>query len=192
MDRRERQVQARRQDILVAALQLFETKGFSQTSMEEIAETADVARGTLYNHFQSKVDILVALRTAAKDRWQAEALRRAKAGESPVAMIERVIVQATEWIDDHPHMAGAFQDAVPLLMARHGLKLGQHIIIPPELVRMAQEKQELTSALPAEMVAFLLDMTVRFCLMEGANGPDQAKISDKVKAALSELLARLA
>jgi hypothetical protein len=107
-------------------------------------------------------------------------------------MIERVIGQATEWMDDHPHMAGAFQEAVPLLMAKHGLKLSQHIIIQPELVAMAQEKQELTSAFPAEMVAFLLDMTVRYCLMESLQSQGKEKISTKVEAAVKELLVRLA
>ncbi len=61
LNRRERQVQDRRNTIMAAALQLFESKGYLETSMEEIAETADVARGTLYNHFESKAEVLLAL-----------------------------------------------------------------------------------------------------------------------------------
>ena len=47
----------RREDIVEAAEVLFAEKGFSATSMTEIAEKAGVAKGLIYHHFASKEDL---------------------------------------------------------------------------------------------------------------------------------------
>jgi AcrR family transcriptional regulator len=44
----------RRSEILAAAAKVFATKGFVATHMEDIAEAAGLAKGTLYLYFQSK------------------------------------------------------------------------------------------------------------------------------------------
>jgi AcrR family transcriptional regulator len=50
-------------EILEAARKLFARKGFQNTTMDEIAEAAGVAKGTVYLYFQSKRDVyLEALR----------------------------------------------------------------------------------------------------------------------------------
>ncbi|GAB4248275.1 MAG: hypothetical protein Kow00109_24420 [Acidobacteriota bacterium] len=46
-----------REDILEAALDLFAEKGFYAVTMQEVAERAEVAVGTLYNFFESKEDL---------------------------------------------------------------------------------------------------------------------------------------
>lgn len=60
LNRFERRKQATRQRIVHAANQLFTTNGYVETSMEEIAKTADVAIRTIYLHFDSKAAILLA------------------------------------------------------------------------------------------------------------------------------------
>lgn len=51
--------QLRRREILDACAPLFLEKGFHETSMREIAETAGVGKSTLYDYFQSKEEILI-------------------------------------------------------------------------------------------------------------------------------------
>jgi AcrR family transcriptional regulator len=58
---RERQKATRHRDILAAAGILFRRAGYAETSIEAIAERAEVAPGTVYNYFQSKGDLLLAL-----------------------------------------------------------------------------------------------------------------------------------
>ena len=43
--------------IKLAAIELFESKGFTNTSMREIAEALDVSKAALYYHYKSKEDI---------------------------------------------------------------------------------------------------------------------------------------
>jgi AcrR family transcriptional regulator len=59
--RRERQKQDRERRIVAAARRLFDRKGFAATSMEDVAERADLAVGTLYNYFRSKDQLLFAM-----------------------------------------------------------------------------------------------------------------------------------
>lgn len=69
--RRERKRQQARDQLYAAALHLFVTQGYEATTMDQIAETADVARATVFNHFSQKVGFL--------EEWGAR--RRARVNE---------------------------------------------------------------------------------------------------------------
>jgi AcrR family transcriptional regulator len=56
--RRERNKQRVRNRIYDAAVELFTFQGYDQTTVDEITEAADVARGTFFNHFQRKEDLV--------------------------------------------------------------------------------------------------------------------------------------
>lgn len=56
----DRKKEQARTKIIDIAIDLFEKQGFDGTTMEQIAEEADVAKGTLYNYFSSKGAIIVA------------------------------------------------------------------------------------------------------------------------------------
>jgi AcrR family transcriptional regulator len=56
--RRERKKRELRERIYQAARELFQKHGFEATTVEQIAEAADVAQATLFNHFQSKQALL--------------------------------------------------------------------------------------------------------------------------------------
>lgn len=53
--------EARRLQILDVASKLFETRGFAETSVDEIVRTAGVAKGTFYYYYRTKQDVLGAL-----------------------------------------------------------------------------------------------------------------------------------
>jgi len=59
--RRDRQIQRKRQEILTAATQVFARKGYASTTTKDIANEADLGESTLYNYFESKRDILLAI-----------------------------------------------------------------------------------------------------------------------------------
>jgi len=58
--RASRGADAKRSRILAAARDLCASKGFDATRMEEIAAAAGVSKGTLYNFFESKDDLVAA------------------------------------------------------------------------------------------------------------------------------------
>ena len=55
----EEQQSRRRREIFEAAVHLFLEKGFTETSMRQVAEAAGVGKSTLYDYFATKDDILV-------------------------------------------------------------------------------------------------------------------------------------
>jgi AcrR family transcriptional regulator len=56
-----------REGILEAAARIFSQKGFHATSMNDIAEAVDLQKASLYYHFDSKQEILIALLDHALD-----------------------------------------------------------------------------------------------------------------------------
>jgi AcrR family transcriptional regulator len=66
-DRRSRKRERSRQAILAAARDVMAGKGIDEATMAEISERADVALGSLYNHFGSKEDLALAVVDAEID-----------------------------------------------------------------------------------------------------------------------------
>ncbi|MCG6498750.1 TetR/AcrR family transcriptional regulator [Kitasatospora sp. A2-31] len=58
LGRRERNKLKVKERLYDAAITLFAEQGYDETSIDEIAERADVARGTFFNYFQRKEDLL--------------------------------------------------------------------------------------------------------------------------------------
>jgi AcrR family transcriptional regulator len=57
MPRKEREFQRHRQEILLASEAVFSEKGYVSATMEEIAQRAEFAVGTLYKFFENKADL---------------------------------------------------------------------------------------------------------------------------------------
>jgi len=71
LPRREREKLRQRREMLSAALGLFSEKGYHSVSMQEIAEAAEFAIGTLYKFFENKEDLYKALVMEQADRFEA-------------------------------------------------------------------------------------------------------------------------
>lgn len=55
--------------ILDTAERLFYEQGFSNTGINQVIEEADIAKASLYKHFESKNDLLVAYLQRFHERW---------------------------------------------------------------------------------------------------------------------------
>jgi len=65
-----------RQRLIRAALELFTTRGYYDTTTAQIAKKAGIAEGTIYRHFASKQQLLNELYRAAQ-RWAARVVQEA-------------------------------------------------------------------------------------------------------------------
>ena len=68
-----------RQRLIRAALELFTTKGYHDTTTAQIAKKAGIAEGTIYRHFASKQQLVNELYRAAQ-RWAAKVVQETSRG----------------------------------------------------------------------------------------------------------------
>ena len=73
--RRERKKAAIRAHILSTAIQLFSQHGLDSVTVDQIADAADIGKGTIYNYFSTKEDIVVAFMVDFETRVQAKVRR---------------------------------------------------------------------------------------------------------------------
>src|ERR1035437_6689029 len=83
VNRRERKKIAARSRILSTAIDLFWAHGLDAVTIDEIAAAADVGKGTIYNYFATKEDIVVAFMADLEARMAPE-ITRFKPEERPV------------------------------------------------------------------------------------------------------------
>jgi AcrR family transcriptional regulator len=61
VDLKERMVEHRRTQILLGAAKVFAEKGYHKATTKEIAQAAGVSEGTIYNYFDNKRELLLAM-----------------------------------------------------------------------------------------------------------------------------------
>ena len=97
----QRRVEPRaRTRILEASRKLFAHRGFSETSMGDIARCAEVARATVYNNFDDKRDILAAIigdYLAGYVRIAQRLREEARWGQTSFELIQEMVLAALSW-----------------------------------------------------------------------------------------------
>ena len=63
---------ARKEEIINACEQLYQTKSFKDITLKEIGNVTSFTRTSIYNYFQTKEEIFLALYEREYDRWNAE------------------------------------------------------------------------------------------------------------------------
>jgi TetR/AcrR family transcriptional regulator len=67
VERKEREKEHRKEEILDAAQKVFFEKGLATATMDEIAEAAELSKGTLYLYYKSKEDMYLAVMMRGMD-----------------------------------------------------------------------------------------------------------------------------
>ncbi len=70
--RRDRKKAAVRARIIATAIDLFGRHGLANVTVEHIADVADIGKGTIYNYFETKEDIVVAFMVDLEQKVQAK------------------------------------------------------------------------------------------------------------------------
>ncbi|GAA1571049.1 TetR/AcrR family transcriptional regulator [Actinomadura kijaniata] len=154
--RRERNKQRVRERIYASAISLFAEEGYDQATVDAIADRADVARGTFFNYFQHKEDIINAWeeRRGAKLRTRLEESLSSK--EMSAALLMRMCLSILAELNEEE------RDVAPALVTAW-VKTGKPILAEPhiaaiftELVERGQRRGEIRADVEAERVGNLL------------------------------------
>lgn len=189
--RRDKKRVERHHQILDAASSLFKLRGYEQTSIDDIAREADIARGTVFYNFESKEDIVFALRFRSVDEAKERALALLSERTPAVECIESFIVEVAQWTEKNPELAEVLWHHGPVSAKRFfkpevlheritGAEEGRLTqlkpppgppnLVPIELVRSAQSEGAMRPDVSAERLMHYLNFILIHGQMEWLRG----------------------
>lgn len=182
ISRRERKKEETRQRLLSVSLELFHEQGYSTTTVEDITERADVAKGTFFNYFPSKEALLSELSVWGIEKLQTAIDVSNGAPQSPVARIKLLMRLLQEQMGEKmklPRRAYVARLFTPHPTQHARCRLSA---ILTDLVSEAQTRGEIRAELDAVLVSNLLHMSFFWsmvtCQENDAGTPLQAQFEN--------------
>lgn len=112
-----------RDEILEAAAQIFSEKGYHAASMQDIALAVDLQKASLYHHFSSKQEILLAILDRALDMLIANMQEVLKLPCSPDVKLRQAMLVYMQTVLDYRNLAVVllleYRSLEPDLKSRH-------------------------------------------------------------------------
>ncbi|MFD0144174.1 MULTISPECIES: TetR/AcrR family transcriptional regulator [unclassified Streptomyces] len=106
---RERKKQRTRNALLRVALELFTTRGYEQTTVDEIADAVEVSQRTFFRYFASKEEVAFAVQQMVEERF-VQALVERPAEEGPLDAMRNAVLASWDTIGE------AIMEVVPVDM----------------------------------------------------------------------------
>lgn len=122
--RRERSRQRVHGSLYTSALELFAEQGYEGTTIDQITERADVARGTFFNHFQRKEDLVTTWAERRREELRIFMEESLKREEDATVRLERCMAALAEFNE-------AEHDLTRVMLAAW-VKSGQPLLEEPD------------------------------------------------------------
>jgi AcrR family transcriptional regulator len=103
---------ARRRRLIVAAIELANEGGYDAVQMRDVASRAQVALGTLYRHYSSKDQLLLAALADQAAELRTRIAQRPPQGEQPGDRVADVLRRATRALTRDPAITAAMVTAL--------------------------------------------------------------------------------
>ncbi|MFB8088122.1 TetR family transcriptional regulator [Streptomyces sp. NPDC055992] len=148
---RERKKRRTRDALLVAALELFTTHGYEETTVDEIADAVEVSQRTFFRYFAGKEAVVFAVQDMVESHFLSE-LRQRPAEEAPFEAMRRAVLCAWNSIGEtveaiipvELHMrAYRMIESTPSLLAAH---LRRSIVLENQITELIAEREGLDTA----------------------------------------------
>lgn len=124
-----RPVTGKKLEILHAATILFAQKGYNETSIAELARMTGVAQGTIFYHFKTKIDLLLATLNDVQEHLICEFDRYmdSHAFSSGITRLEAVVAFFLHLVGHHTERFMLIQRHYPHELARHNSECRRHL-----------------------------------------------------------------
>lgn len=130
LPRKEREAERHKNEILVAAEKVFAEKGYVSVSMEDVAQSAEFAVGTLYKFFRSKEELYSEIIMRKSFLYAPRIDKALSSDPSPLKCIQNYFFERLNLFWEDPQFFRLFfhQTMITILDERAGFK--------PELIRV--------------------------------------------------------
>lgn len=106
---------SRRAQLLAIAAQLFATRGYTQTTVRDIADEAGILSGSLYHHFDSKEAMLSEILRGFLEGLHEGFVEVVARQESPQETFDGLVRSSFKAIHEQPHAVALYQNEYPLM-----------------------------------------------------------------------------
>ena len=163
--------------ILETAYELFSRRGIRDVGIDEIIERAGVAKATLYRHFPSKDDLVVAFLERREHRWTVDFVEASarRHGATPEEQLLGILDAFDEWFRREDFEACAFINTLLEMGSDHptGMASIHHLENIRSLLRRLAEEAGLADA---ESFARSFQILMQGSVVSAAAGdPDAAR-----------------
>ncbi len=161
--RRQRRSADIRERLFRAALNLFAQKGFAETTVEDITESADVGKGTFFNYFPSKDHILLAFGEMQLGKLEAAVELARQTNEPMPAFLRSLGARMTQEPTRNPEIIRAILQAyLSTTSVRAAMMDMQRRVhgLHTQMIQMGQERGEIRSDFPASEIAQVFRQTI--------------------------------
>ncbi|HBX66388.1 MAG TPA: hypothetical protein DEG32_09580, partial [Balneolaceae bacterium] len=100
-ERKQRERKRRKDQILTAAIELINRQGFEKTTMEEIAELAELSKGTLYLYFKDKSTLHQAIKKRGLSRLHTQFLEIIQEDKKGADLVKKMMLTFLEFLTEH-------------------------------------------------------------------------------------------
>ncbi|MDR9418375.1 TetR/AcrR family transcriptional regulator [Gracilimonas sp.] len=101
-ERKEREKERKKELILESAEQLILEKGLDHLNMDEVAERAEVSKGSLYHYFKNKTDLVLGICNKATGMLSQEIAKVITRDLSGIEMVYTIGATFLNFVRDHP------------------------------------------------------------------------------------------
>lgn len=112
--------EARRKQIIDGALRVFARKGLSNFKMAEIAIEAKVGKGTLYEYFRTKEELIMGSVSQFMEEFEQYVAAQITAVEGPIEKIEKLLEASVEFCLQNEDRLDALLDFYAVGIPRSG------------------------------------------------------------------------
>lgn len=180
-NRTERKKEETRKKIISAAVDLFNKKGFEQTTVEQIAEVADVAKGTIFNHFPVKEAIVREHVQRKLKEVGPEIVRKVEGMPDTRTRLNALFNLTNEWLENSlnedvikKYMSYMIQTILDTTRDP-GTRSGYGDILQ-SIIGLGQDKGEIRRDIPAQTLAIYLDWQNALVMMAWLAYPQMSLI----------------
>jgi TetR/AcrR family fatty acid metabolism transcriptional regulator len=129
-------IDAKREQLINAAIRVFADKGFHQAKMQDIAIAADVGKGTIYEYFATKDELFLAVYDSWMDEYEKAMEAAMEDHIDPVTKADALIDTTVDFYEKH-----ASEASILLEFWAHAIRSNDEHF----LERIRRMKQKLTA-----------------------------------------------
>ncbi|GAB4374643.1 MAG: TetR family transcriptional regulator [Calditrichia bacterium] len=152
--------QRRREEILAAAAKLFAEKNYHEVLVNEVAELAGMAKGSVYLYFSTKEELYVSIMAHRMAKLLELLQKRIDNLQTPLINLRRIIIHIYNFMAKYPHFFKIwYREKLNCQKSTHQ-QIHQFYIRIKQILETTLQRGEAEGILQLQSIPFSIDMII--------------------------------